>query len=107
VRPLSFVEVTKATSAPSSEPFEVELVSGERVRIPWGFRRRRAVAASRRARTAPVIPSAVRIYVCTGPQDMRRSFDGLSLAVEQRLEPLAGFAVEVARALDLPLRVAP
>lgn len=54
-----------------------------------------------------MIPSAVRIYVCTGPQDMRRSFDGLSLAVEQRLEPLAGFAVEVARALDLPLRVAP
>lgn len=37
VRPLSFVEVTKATSALSSEPFEVELVSGERVRIPSSF----------------------------------------------------------------------
>jgi transposase-like protein len=37
VRPLSFVEVTKATSALSGEPFEVELVSGERIRIPSSF----------------------------------------------------------------------
>jgi transposase len=39
-----------------------------------------------------VIPSAVRIYVCTEPQDMRRSFDGLSLAVEQHMgsDPKSG-----------------
>jgi transposase len=30
-----------------------------------------------------VIPSNVRILVCTEPQDMRRSFDGLCLVVEQ------------------------
>jgi transposase len=30
-----------------------------------------------------VIPSDVRILVCTEPQDMRRSFDGLCLVVEQ------------------------
>lgn len=33
-----------------------------------------------------MIPSRVRIFVCTVPQDMRRSFDGLSLAVAEHLE---------------------
>lgn len=39
-----------------------------------------------------MIPAAVRIYVCTEPQDMRRSFDGLSLAVEQHIgaDPQSG-----------------
>ena len=39
-----------------------------------------------------MIPAAVRIYVCTEPQDMRRSFDGLSLAVEEHLgaDPKSG-----------------
>ncbi|MEJ7730023.1 MAG: IS66 family insertion sequence element accessory protein TnpB [Polyangiaceae bacterium] len=32
-----------------------------------------------------MIPSQVRIFVCTVRQDMRRSFDGLALAVRQRL----------------------
>lgn len=32
-----------------------------------------------------MIPSTVRIFVCSEPQDMRRSFDGLSLAVKQLL----------------------
>jgi transposase len=32
-----------------------------------------------------VIPAAVRIFVCTEPQDMRRSFDGLAAAVQQRV----------------------
>lgn len=30
-----------------------------------------------------MIPSSVRIFVCTEPQDMRRSFDGLALAARQ------------------------
>lgn len=29
-----------------------------------------------------MIPNAVRIFVCTEPQDMRRSFDGLTAVVE-------------------------
>jgi transposase len=39
-----------------------------------------------------VIPPAVRIFVCAEPQDMRRSFDGLSLAAQQHLgeEPRDG-----------------
>jgi transposase len=39
-----------------------------------------------------VIPSSVRIFVCTVPQDMRRSFDGLALAAQERLgeDPLSG-----------------
>jgi transposase len=39
-----------------------------------------------------VIPPAVRIFVCSEPQDMRRSFDGLSLAAQQHLgeEPRDG-----------------
>ena len=41
--------------------------------------------AARRSGPAPVIPTSVRIFVCTEPQDMRRSFDGLSLAVRERL----------------------
>jgi transposase len=32
-----------------------------------------------------LIPSQVRIFVCTEPQDMRRSFDALALAVRDRL----------------------
>ena len=30
-----------------------------------------------------MIPPSVRIFVCTEPQDMRRSFDGLSLATKE------------------------
>jgi transposase len=33
-----------------------------------------------------MIPTQVRIFVCTERQDMRRSFDGLALAVRERLE---------------------
>ena len=38
------------------------------------------------------IPSAVRIFVCTAPTDMRRQFDGLSAMVSNALEmdPLSG-----------------
>ena len=32
-----------------------------------------------------MIPAGVRIFVCAEPQDMRRSFDGLSLAAQQHL----------------------
>jgi transposase len=39
-----------------------------------------------------VIPLATRIFVCTEPQDMRRSFDGLSLAAREHLgeDPKSG-----------------
>ena len=32
-----------------------------------------------------MIPAHVRIFVCTAPVDMRRGFDGLALAVRERL----------------------
>ena len=39
-----------------------------------------------------MIPTSVRIFVCTERQDMRRSFDALSLAVQERLglDPQSG-----------------
>lgn len=39
-----------------------------------------------------MIPSSVRIFVCNEPQDMRRSFDGLSLAAKEHLgeDPQSG-----------------
>ena len=39
-----------------------------------------------------MIPSATRIFVCTEPQDMRRLFDGLSLAAQEHLgeDPRSG-----------------
>lgn len=39
-----------------------------------------------------MLPAAVRIFVCTEPQDMRRSFDGLALATTQVLgqDPRSG-----------------
>ena len=39
-----------------------------------------------------MIPAQVRIFVCTEPVDMRRSFDGLALAARERLgqDPLEG-----------------
>jgi transposase len=33
-----------------------------------------------------MLPEAVRIFVCTAPTDMRRSFDGLAAAVRRQLE---------------------
>jgi transposase len=33
-----------------------------------------------------MIPTSVRIFVCTERQDMRQSFDALALAVQQRLQ---------------------
>jgi transposase len=33
-----------------------------------------------------MIPTSVRIFVCTERQDMRRSFDALALAVKERLD---------------------
>lgn len=32
-----------------------------------------------------MIPSSIPVYVCTQPMDMRCSFDGLAIAVRQRL----------------------
>jgi len=39
-----------------------------------------------------MIPSSVRIFVCTEPQDMRRSFDGLAQAAREHLgeDPQSG-----------------
>ena len=39
-----------------------------------------------------MIPTSVRIFVCTERQDMRRSFDGLALVVQERLslDPQSG-----------------
>jgi len=39
-----------------------------------------------------MLPASVRIFVCTEPQDMRRSFDGLALATTQLLgkDPRSG-----------------
>lgn len=39
-----------------------------------------------------MIPASVRIFVCTEPQDLRRSFDGLALAARERLgeDPRSG-----------------
>ncbi len=39
-----------------------------------------------------MIPTSVRIFVCTEPQDMRRSFDGLALAAREVLgiDPQSG-----------------
>ena len=39
-----------------------------------------------------MIPSGVRIFVCTAPVDMRRSFDGLALAAREVLgeDPQSG-----------------
>jgi transposase len=39
-----------------------------------------------------MLPASVRIFVCTAPQDMRRSFDGLALATRQVLaeDPQSG-----------------
>jgi transposase len=39
-----------------------------------------------------MLPATVRIFVCTAPQDMRRSFDALALAASQLLgqDPRSG-----------------
>lgn len=39
-----------------------------------------------------MLPAGVRIFLCTVPQDMRRSFDGLALVAQQVVgeDPLSG-----------------
>ena len=39
-----------------------------------------------------MLPASVRIFVCTAPQDMRKSFDGLALAAKELLgeDPQSG-----------------
>lgn len=38
------------------------------------------------------LPSSIRIFVCTGPTDMRRAFDGLARMVREQMggDPLSG-----------------
>jgi transposase len=45
-----------------------------------------------------ILPSSVRILVCTEPQDLRRSFDGLALATREVLgeDPRSGIVVAFA-----------
>jgi hypothetical protein len=54
-----------------------------------------------------MLPQTVRIFVCTTPQDMRRSFDGLALAARELLgeDPQSGalFAFVGKRATRLKL----
>jgi len=54
-----------------------------------------------------MIPSTVRIFVCTEPQDMRRSFDGLALATRQVLgqDPRSGALFVFANRRGRQLRV--
>ena len=49
-----------------------------------------------------MIPSAVRIFVCTERQDMRRSFDALALVVQERLalDPQSGALSSFSRAAE-------
>ena len=54
-----------------------------------------------------MIPTTVLIFVCTQPQDMRRSFDGLSLAIRQVLgqDPRSGDMFVFANRRGRQLRV--
>src|SRR5262249_41252010 len=47
---------------------------------------RSAGSSARRSGKAKMIPTSVRVFVCTERQDMRRSFDTLALTVKERLE---------------------
>src|SRR5580704_3786699 len=49
------------------------------------LRQHNARAPARGTGAEAVIPTAVRIFVCTERQDMRRSFDALALAVRENL----------------------
>ena len=73
-------------------PIELMLASGDRLRIP--SRCRDAAAGAERAAGTSVIhlPASVRVYLCTSPCDMRRSFDGLHALVNavMQLDAFAG-----------------
>ena len=82
--PFPFVEVTTAPALEREDTIiEVVAPSGFCIRVPARFRRRHT---SSLARGGPLmLPASVRIFVCTEPQDMRRSFNGLALATTQIL----------------------
>ena len=91
VRPqVEFVEVGVGSS--SSATLEVIMTSGIVVRLDRRLRGEGAFTFTRRARSPLMFPASIRIFVCTAPQDMRRSFDGLALAVQERLggDPQSG-----------------
>jgi len=56
-----------------------------------------------------MIPASVRIFVCTEPQDLRRSFDGLALAARERLgeDPQSGALFCPIRGGIAPIRRGP
>lgn len=83
------VQVVPASVRP---PIEVVLPDGVRV-VAQADTPPATVAALVAALRAPwTLPPAVRIYLATGPTDLRRSIDGLSGLVRDRfgLDPLAG-----------------
>jgi len=70
------------------------LGDGRRLRIRKGVDEEtlRAVFGSRRAIEMLSFPAASKVYLCTVPCDMRRSFDGLSMMAEYiiRCNPFSG-----------------
>ena len=87
-----FALVEAKPAADAVPPIELMLASGERLRIP--ARRRDAQAGAGGAAGPGVIhlPASVRVYLCTSPCDMRRSFDGLHALVSgaMQLDAFAG-----------------
>lgn len=72
---------------------EVMLAGGDRIRVPAGISAETLRCVIQVLRTALLTLSpAVRIYLATGATDLRRSIDGLSALVRERLalDPLSG-----------------
>ena len=69
-RRLPFLEMTPPVQR---ELLEIVLATGVRVRSASRLRRRSTGATARRIGARSVIPTSVRIFVCTERQDMRRS----------------------------------
>jgi hypothetical protein len=69
---------------------ELQLASGDRLFIPAGASPDLVRGGHRAAAVVLTISPAVRIYVATGPTDLRRSIDGLAALVRERfdLDPL-------------------
>ncbi|MDC0716142.1 IS66 family insertion sequence element accessory protein TnpB [Nannocystis bainbridge] len=91
---LASAGATEQLAAPAADAGVIELdVGGVHVQVRGRVEAEAlALARARRAGGAPMIPTSVRIFVCTQPLDMRRSFDGLAAAAKQMLgeDPRSG-----------------
>jgi transposase-like protein len=89
---VSFALIETKQTSRDAAMIDLALAKGDRLRIPSDEATLRLVVSLLREQKWFIFRASVRVYLCTAPCDMRRSFDGLSALVTNamQLDTLAG-----------------